>query len=221
MYHVALNRVLQHIMKRGDSFMNRKRRFRRLWYFKRRNLRYNRILLCITSIILVFILMWMYICDKLFPAGLSVYEERLYEVIQSTVENKLSGENVSINGINSIVDIEKDFEGRITSAKADNIKLNKLSFGVEKELSDILINSAGGQYTAVKAPVIPVLNSRIIIGGARVSDVETTFVSRFIREGSDITRLRIYLNVEVSYEYLLGTQRKTFEFPVLDAFLGN
>lgn len=199
--------------------MGRKRRFRRLWYFRRRNLKYYRLLLCITSALLIFILMWLYICQNLFPVGLTGYEDKLSEVIQSSMEDELTTEYGTNNGIGSIVEIEKDTGGKITSVKADNIKLNRFSLSMEKELRELLIHSQGDSFTSVKAPILPLLNARVSLGGARVTDVETTFVSRFLRESQNTTKLRIYLDVSITYEYLLGERRKTFEFIILDALL--
>ena len=201
--------------------MGSKRRFRRLWYFRRRNLRYYRLLLCIISVLLVFILMWMYVCEKLFPVGLSGYDDKLHEAVQNTVENKITAEYGSRSRIDTILDLEKDLNDRIISAKADNIKLNILSLTIERELNDQLIHNRGEQYTALKAPLIPVLNTEVILGGARVTKVDTAFVSKFLRGGSDSTKLFIYLNVNITYEYLLGYRNKTFEFSVLDVLLGG
>lgn len=199
--------------------MGTKRRFRRLWYFRRRNLRCYRMLLCLTTALLIFILMWLHICQNLFPAGLTAYEDKLSEVIQCSVENELTAQYGTIDGINTILDIDKDTGGRITSVKADNIKLNRLSLSIEKELREILIHSQGDIFTSVKAPILPFLNARVNLGGARVTDVETTFVSRFLRESQNTTKLRIYLDVNITYEYLLGNKSKTFEFTILDSFL--
>jgi len=199
--------------------MTKKRRLRRLWYVRRRNLKYYRRLLCVTSIILVFTLLWIYVSIRLFPLGLSNFEQEVYKKVQVTVENVLNKESVTYAEHEKIVEIEKDLVGRIVSAKADSVKLTKLSFTLENDIKNLLITEQGQRFISIKAPIVPITTIQIHLGGARVTDVQSTYVTRFSKDGEKDTRLKIFLDVSITYEYLLGERNRTYEFTLWDALL--
>ena len=164
MYDIALYPVLHHIMEGGDIAMRRKRRLRRLWYYRKRNLKGYRLLLYITTIILSVILLWIYVCVRLFPEGLVQYEDQLNSEVRYIVDRELEDENFSVKGYGGIVEIERDSYGKAVSAKADNIKLNSLGLILEQNLKRTLAAEEDKRFTALKADVLPVLNYEARLG---------------------------------------------------------
>jgi len=199
--------------------MKNKRSQRRLWYFKRRNLKYYRSLLCMTTVLLIFSILWIYVLTCLYPIGLIKYEDAIYEKVKIAVKNELSSYGNSDDSYGGILEIRKDSYGRIVNAKADNMKLSNLSLLLDKNLENILILKQGENYDKINAPVIPVLNMQVHLGGARITDVQTKYVSDFSPEGSDKTRLKVIVNVNITYEYLLGKKTRSYEFVLLNLLL--
>lgn len=211
--------LLEHIMLRGDIVMRKKRGHGRLWYNKRHYLKYYRGLLGITTILLIFSFLWIYVLTCLFPVGLLRYENDIYEKVKITVKNELVSYGSFNDSYDGILEIKKDSEGRIVSAKADNMKLSNLSTVLDKKLENILILQQGEHYDKITAHIIPILNMQVHLGGAKITDVQTKYVTDFSPEGANKTRLKVLVNVNITYEYLLGKRTRTYEFILLDALL--
>lgn len=157
----------------------------------------------------------------------------LKSAVGNAVKNKLSitlsdavGNVLKESGVSysSLVNVERDLNGSVTSITSDTLKINILKADITKKVGEML--SKNGALT-VKIPLGTLLGSELFNG--RGTDVKikvdiygfavTDFKSSFESAGINQTRHSIYISVKASAYSHAGTVRctKTVETDILVA----
>lgn len=173
------------------------------------------------TVILIFTLLWSYTIIQLFPKGLSLFEEELHDRIETEVEGGIKAFGWENGELNNVIELEKDMIGRVVSVKADSIRLNEICDKLEITLSDILVEGTDKPYIPIRAKIFSLIPFNLHLGGARVSEVNTSYTSKFTRNGDKATGVKISININVTYEYLLGEKTRLFEFDIWDEILSK
>ena len=174
----------------------------------------------ITMIIIAIFLLFnsiLYLFDKnIFPAVLSIGEEKLKREA-TTIINETALEIYSNDfNYNDIIITEKDNEGNITMLRADTVKLNYLASRLVlasndkiNELEEIGLKVPLGYMT--KNLIFYSLGPKINIEMTQVGNISSSYESIFESAGINQTRHKIYLNVNMKMKIIVPLKSRDVE----------
>ena len=174
----------------------------------------------ITMIIIAIFLLFnsiLYLFDKnIFPAVLSIGEEKLKREA-TTIINETALEIYSNDfNYNDIIITEKDNEGNITMLRADTVKLNYLASRLVlasndkiNELEEIGLKVPLGYMT--KNLIFYSLGPKINIEMTQVGNISSSYESIFESAGINQTRHKIYLNVNMKMRIIVPLKSRDVE----------
>ena len=198
------------------------------YYTNKNKPKFNRYILVIIAVILIFSL-FIYFFDKIvFPSVLNVSET----IVKAKTTELISETSIELFNdefsYNEMIIIDKDNEGNINLIQANNVKLNyltsKLSVDCNKklqEMGEVGIDVPLGWMT--KSSVFYKLGPKVKVKIEPIGNMNVTYESKFESAGINQTRHKIYLKVKAKVRAVVPFQNKEIdvycEIPVAETII--
>ena len=178
------------------------------YYTKRRKSKLNSYVLIIISIILIFNLFFYYFNKRIFPSALDISKNVIKaKVVETIGETSVDLFNSEFN-YNEMIIIDKDNEGNINLIRADTVKLNNLTSALSIKCNEKLQNL---DSVEVKVPLswltdqsaLYNIGPTITVKIEHVGNMNISYESKFESAGINMTRNKIYINVETKIKEIV------------------
>ena len=188
---------------------------RRLWYPNKHKIRRLRILLCLTVVVVSLIFLWCLADITLYPHAQKNFEDTLreysFEVTEQILEQELSS-----NGPNNLVQIQKDGQGNITSINTNSVELGKITEAIKKTLKSDLIEDKlhNPKLTFDEKLTYKPLN--LSLGKVKISNIYIKYDSSFLPDSIKGTRHKITLEYAIKYNTIKGMNTLEYNYILWD-----
>ena len=186
------------------------------YYTNRRKSKLNSYVLIIISIILIFNLFFYYFNKRIFPSALDISKNVIKaKVVETIGETSVDLFNSEFN-YNEMIIIDKDNEGNINLIRADTVKLNNLTSALSIKCNEKLQNL---DSVEVKVPLswltdqsaLYNIGPTITVKIEHVGNMNISYESKFESAGINMTRHKIYINVETKIKAIVPLHSEEIE----------
>ena len=163
----------------------------------------------LTVVIIASLAMWLF-SSRIKPVIVSMADTGVYDLItvcvDSVVTELLDGQHIEYS---SLVDFEKDDQGRICALVTNMAGVNKLKASITAAVLDRLSEL---EYTSIHIPLGSIVGGSLLMGkGPKIpitllscTNIYTYFSGEFSSAGINQTRHSIVLHVDVSLDILVA-----------------
>ena len=164
-----------------------------------RQMRFKKAFVVFCVIILFILLISFAFSQKVSPIIKTLCEANARYIAIECTEQAVAEEIENIT-YNSLIDIERDSNGKVTALNANVMQMNKISNSISTKIQDKIL---GVKTSYVHVPIATIIGSGIFSGyGPKVAikispsgNVNVNFKSEFESAGINQTRHRIYLEI--------------------------